>query len=182
MWIARLTSGGQLFNYLPEPRPGPGKKPPAHDLGAHLNHLFPGCRTSVSDPQIVCWDNLANTFQLRVSWRKSSSDTQREVTFVQCIFHDKAAIAQIYSACLSLPVSVLPAITFFPHVLFRNSEMTGPSPSYQESAVPYAARCTQEEEDKEWHATLEATTVFFFFQTRICSCPSSVLRSVFGFP
>jgi len=38
----------------------------------------------------------------------------REVKFVQRIFHDEAAIAQIYSACLPLPVSMLPEISFFP--------------------------------------------------------------------
>lgn len=77
------------------------------------------------------------------------SDTGREVKFVQCIFHDEAPIAQIYSACLPLPVSVLPAVTFPPHVLFRNSEMTGLLPFYQRSGVLYATCCTREEEDEE---------------------------------
>lgn len=68
---------------------------------------------------------------------------------MQCIFHDKAAIAHIYSTCLPLPVSILPTITFFPHVLFRNSGITGLLPFYQESGVLYTARCTQEEEEED---------------------------------
>lgn len=76
--------------------------------------------------------------------------TYREVKFVQCIFHDQAAIARIYSACLALPVPAAPAIPFFsPHVLFRSCEMTGLLPVYQESGVLHAACCTQEQEDKE---------------------------------
>lgn len=69
---------------------------------------------------------------------------------MQCIFHDEAAIARIYSACSALPVPTVPAITFFsPHVLFRNCEMTGLLPLYQESRVLHAACCTQEQGDKE---------------------------------
>lgn len=66
------------------------------------------------------------------------------------IFHDEAAIARIYSACLALPVPIVLAITFFsPHVLFRSCEMTGLLPLHQESGVLHAACCTQEQEDKE---------------------------------
>lgn len=70
---------------------------------------------------------------------------------MQCIFHDEAAIARIYSACSALPVPIVPAITLFfsLHVLFRNYELTGLLPLYQESGVLHTACCTQEQEDKE---------------------------------
>lgn len=69
--------------------------------------------------------------------------------FVQSIFHDEAATAQIYSACLALPVSILPAITFPRDVLFGNSEVTGLLPFYQENGVLHTACCTREEKDEE---------------------------------
>lgn len=68
----------------------------------------------MSDPWIVGAGNLATTFRFRINLRKSLFDAQREVNFVQYVFHDEAAIAQIYSACLPLPVPVLPAISFSP--------------------------------------------------------------------
>lgn len=46
---------------------------PSTDLGASS----PKCRTSESDPRTVWLGNLANPFQSRINWRKSSFDAPR---------------------------------------------------------------------------------------------------------
>lgn len=160
MWIALLTSGGQLFNYLPESRPGPGNKPPADELGAYSKCLSPESWAPVSDPWIVWAGNLASTFRLRINLRKSLFDAQRGEICAAYFSRWGSYCPDLFSlpasSCFNAPRNLI-----FPHVLFRSSELTRLLPFYWESGVLYAACCTRVEEDKGWHTTLYATTIFF---------------------